>query len=59
MKNGTRSFSSIDMDWIESHPSERGMDAWRRPPYHLQYMRNGGVDIKPEEVKDESNSGVD
>lgn len=54
MKNGTRSFSAIDMDWVESHPSEQGMDAWNRLPYHLQYLKDGKVNIKPEDKTDET-----
>lgn len=53
-------FSEPDMAAMQEHPNEQANIIGRRVPYHLQYLREGGVDIKPrEEKEDESNSRVD
>lgn len=54
MKNVTRAFSTIDMDWLENHPSERANEIGKRKPYHLQYVKDGKVNVKPEEKTDEA-----
>lgn len=37
---------------MQNNPSERVNIIGRRVPYHLQYLREGGVDIKPREEKE-------
>lgn len=53
---GTRTFSEPDLAIMQKNPSERANIIGRRVPYHLQYLRNGGVDIKPREEKEDVSS---
>lgn len=56
----TRLYTEQELAAMQNNPSERANIIGRRVPYHLQYLREGGVDIKPrEEKEDESNSRVD
>ena len=51
---GTRTFSEPDLAIMQNNPSERANIIGRRVPYHLQYLRDGGVDIKPEDKTNET-----
>ena len=51
---GRRVFSEPDLAAMQEHPNERANIIGRRVPYHLQYLREGGVNIKPEEKTDET-----
>ena len=53
---GRRGFSEPDMAYMQEHPNERANIIGRRVPYHLQYLQNGGVDVKPREEKEDENS---
>lgn len=57
MKDGTKNLSSMDLDKMQQNPSKRAMDIGSRLPYHLQYIRDGKVNVKPE-VKNESERDV-
>lgn len=57
MKNGTKNLSIMDLDKMQNHPDERANDIGSRLPYHLQYLRDGKVNVKPE-VKNESDRTV-
>ena len=46
--NGTKTYSDIDLQHIVEHPNVKANEIGSRPPYHIQYLRDGGVDIKPE-----------
>jgi hypothetical protein len=49
MKNGTKSFSLMDLDIMQDGFAPKAHKAWRRIPYHLQYVRDGKINNKPEE----------
>lgn len=55
MINGTQNLSASELHNMERHPNSRANEIGRRLPYHLQYIRDGKPNIKPEEVKDEHN----
>lgn len=57
MKDGNKNLSSMDLDKMQQNPSKRVMDIGSRLPYHLQYIRDGKVNVKPE-VKYEHESNV-
>lgn len=52
LKDGTKNLSGIDLHRMQNNPSETANDIGSRLPYHLQYIRDGKVNVKPE-VKDE------
>lgn len=52
MKDGTKNYSDRDLYCMQNSPSCQSTVTGRRLPYHLQYVRDGKVNIKPE-VKDE------
>lgn len=52
MKNGTQNLMASDLHQMESKPSEYANEIGKRVPYHLQYIRDGKVNIKPEEGLD-------
>lgn len=52
MKDGTKNLSLMNLDKMENYPNERANDIGSRLPYHLQYVRDEKVNVKPEEVKD-------
>ena len=55
MSKVTHSFTQSDFDQMLSDPSESANEIGRRVPYHLQYLRDGKVNVKPEEKERESN----
>ena len=57
MKDGTKNLSGIDLDSMQNNPSEKANEIGSRLPYHLQYVRDGKANVKPE-VKDESERNV-
>lgn len=57
MKDGTKNLSGIDLDRMQNNPNEAANDIGSRLPYHLQYLRDGKVNVKPE-VKNESDRTV-
>ena len=44
----TQTYNERDLAWMSEHPNAKANAIGSRPPYHLQYLREGGVDIKPE-----------
>ena len=50
----TQNFCVTELDYMENHPNRRAIAKGRRVPYHLQYLRDGKINIKPEptEVKE-------
>ena len=57
---GPRIFSEPDLANMQDKPNERANEIGKRKPYHLQYLREGGVNIKPrEEKKDEREINAD
>lgn len=52
--DGTQNFYPSELHNMEFQPNEKANDIGSRLPYHLQYVRDGKVNVKPEEVKDES-----
>jgi hypothetical protein len=57
MKDGTKNYSDRDLHCMQTSPSEKSMHTGSRLPYHLQYIRDGKVNVKPE-VKNESERDV-
>ena len=51
--DGTKNYTDRDLYCMQTSPSEKSMHTGSRLPYHLQYIRDGKVNVKPE-VKDES-----
>lgn len=49
----TRLYTEQELAAMQNNPSERANIIGRRVPYHLQYLRDGGVNIKLEEKTDE------
>lgn len=49
MSKVTHNFTQSDFDQMLSDPSESANEIGRRVPYHLQYLRDGKVNVKPEE----------
>jgi hypothetical protein len=49
MKNGTKNLSNIDLDRMQNNPCEKANEIGNRTPYHLRYIREGKINIKPEE----------
>lgn len=47
MRSGTQNFYSSELSNMEKHPAEKAKETGRRPPYHLQYIREGKPNIKP------------
>lgn len=52
MSKVTHNFTQSDFDQMLSDPSESANEIGKRVPYHLQYLRDGKVNFKPEEKKD-------
>lgn len=55
MTEGTKHYSDTDLQYIEEYPNERANDIGSRLPYHLQYLRDGKVNVKPEEGEKDVN----
>lgn len=55
MKSGTKNLTASDLANMENYPSKRANDIGSRVPYHLQYLRDGKVNVKPE-VRNEDRS---
>lgn len=49
IKGNTGNFFVTDLDYMESHPNKRANVIGRKVPYHLQYVRDGNVNVKPKE----------
>lgn len=52
MKNGTKSFYEAELHDMETNASQKGTEIGKSVPYHLQYIRDGKVNVKPEEGLD-------
>ena len=48
IKGDTQNFRVTELDYIENHPNRRAIAKGRRAPYHLQYVRDGKINIKPQ-----------
>lgn len=51
MVDGTQNFDDCSLNYMQNHPNEDANKVGSRVPYHLQYLRDGKVNVKPE-VKD-------
>ena len=49
IKGDTQNFRTTELDYMENHPNRRAITKGRKVPYHLQYVRDGKVNIKPQE----------
>ena len=49
IKGDTQNFRTTELDYMENHPNRRAIAKGRKVPYHLQYVRDGKVNIKPQE----------
>lgn len=58
LKDGTRNLTAGDLHQMESKPSEYANDIGKRLPYHLQYIRDGKVNVKTEDGLYEHRSNV-
>lgn len=56
MKNGTQNFYPEELAGMVNYPNKRANEIGNRLPYHLQYLRDGKPNVKPEVKKSESNS---
>jgi hypothetical protein len=57
MKVGTMNLTAGDLHNMEIHQDTKSIERGKRVPYHLQYIRDGKVNVKSE-VKDESERNV-
>ena len=46
---GKKNYTDADLDYLQNNPSQQADDIGSRMPYHLQYVRDGKVNVKPEE----------
>ncbi len=51
MKNGTQNFYESDLHTMEVNPNVRAKEIGNRLPYHLQYVKDGKINVKPEVKK--------
>lgn len=49
--DGTKNYTDRDLHCMQNSPSKKSMQTGSRLPYHLQYIRDGKVNVKPEEGK--------
>ena len=45
---GTQNFRASELNYMEDHPNARAIGIGKNVPYHLQYIRDGKPNIKPE-----------
>lgn len=44
----THIYNERDLAWMAEHPNNKAKEIGSRTPYHLQYVRDGKANIKPE-----------